>query len=301
MARLRPRGSSLFSGLVLVFVGLLLLLHNYHGYDIRYALGHWWPLILIVWGAVKLYERTVGIRSGDTSGTGISAGEVFLVLGLLALVSGVIGWDSMKGWSGTGGDWNWGDSYPYDLDVAPKAVPANARITIHNPHGDISVRASDTPEIRVSGKTNVKTWSESDADRLAKPVSVEIVQNGDGYEVRPSGISAGDSRIGVDMEIDVPAKSALTIRSDRGDVTVSDMTTPVTVNSIHGDVEVRNNTGDVNIDMRKGDTKVSDVKGNVKISGKGDEIEVVTASGSLTIDGEFFGPIRADKIAKGVR
>jgi DUF4097 and DUF4098 domain-containing protein YvlB len=53
--------------------------------------------------------------------------------------------------------------------------------------------------------------------------------------------------------------------------------------------------------MRKGDVKVSDTKGNVKISGKGGEVNVVGAAGGLTIDGEFYGPVRADKINKGMR
>lgn len=296
MARLRPRGSSLFSGFLLILVGVLLLLHSYHGLALGRLLGHWWPVVLIAWGAIKLYERTAGSGSG---GSPVSAGEVFLVIGLLALVGGVVGMDSIKGWSGSGFDI--GDTYPYDLDVAPQPVPANSRITVHNGNGDISIRASDSPEIRVSGKANVKAWSEKDADRLGKPVSVEIVQNGDGYEIRPKGVGAGDSRIGVDMEIEVPAKSPIAVRSERGDVSITDMVTPVAINSSHGDVEVRNTTGDVNIDMRRGDVKVSDVKGNVKIAGSGGEVEVVTASGSLTLDGEFLGPIRADKIAKGVR
>ena len=42
-------------------------------------------------------------------------------------------------------------------------------------------------------------------------------------------------------------------------------------------------------------------KGNIKISGKGGAIDATSASGSLTVDGDFFGPIRADKVAKGVR
>ncbi len=65
MANLRRRGSSLFPGLLLLFVGLLLLLHNYRGLGIVDVLGHWWPLILIFWGAVKLYERMAASRSGD--------------------------------------------------------------------------------------------------------------------------------------------------------------------------------------------------------------------------------------------
>ncbi|MGB9468701.1 MAG: hypothetical protein WBQ59_05070, partial [Candidatus Acidiferrum sp.] len=35
--------------------------------------------------------------------------------------------------------------------------------------------------------------------------------------------------------------------------------------------------------------------------GKGGEIEVHDTSGSLTVEGDFYGPVRADKVTKGVR
>jgi hypothetical protein len=79
------------------------------------------------------------------------------------------------------------------------------------------------------------------------------------------------------------------------------MATPVTIISGTGDIEVRNTTGDVSIDTHKGDIKVSDTNGNVKIAGHGGEVNVSSATGGLTLDGEFFGPITADKVAKGVR
>jgi DUF4097 and DUF4098 domain-containing protein YvlB len=79
------------------------------------------------------------------------------------------------------------------------------------------------------------------------------------------------------------------------------MAKPVNVTNGVGDIEIRGTAGDVSIDTRKSDIKVSDTKGNVKISGHGGEINVSGATGGLTIDGEFYGAIRADKIAKGVR
>ena len=39
----------------------------------------------------------------------------------------------------------------------------------------------------------------------------------------------------------------------------------------------------------------------VKLSGKGGQVDVASVAGGLTLDGDFYGPIRADKIAKGVR
>jgi hypothetical protein len=295
------RGSSLFPGILLLFVGLLLLLHNYKGLDIGQVLGHWWPLILIVWGAIKLYERMTASRSGEADAATITSGEVFLVLGLVLLIGTVVAVEfGRKEFPGPFGG-EWGNSFESDLEVAPKTVPVDARISIRNGRGDISVRPSDDSQIRISGKKISRAWNEGDAQKAAEKVGVEIVQNGDGYEVRPTGISVSDSRISLDLDVAVPKKAAVTIRNEKGTITVADMAKPVNVTNGTGDVEVRDAGGDVSIDVRKGDIKVSDTKGNVKIAGHGGEISVSGATGGLTIDGEFYGAIRADKIAKGVR
>jgi len=301
MANSRPRGSSLFSGMILIFVGLLLLLHNYQGLDIRMVLGHWWPLLLIVWGAVKLYERTAASRAGDPGSARITGGEILLVFGLLALLGIVVGSEIIRDKLPREISGEWGNRFDYHLDVAPKTVPADARITIRNARGDISVHASDDSQIRVSGKKFAHSWSEKDAEHLAGPVTYEIGQNGDGYEIHPSGANSSDSRVSFDLDVSVPKKASLTIRNERGGVTVSDLAKPVTINTTNGDVEARDIAGDVTIDTRKGDVKVSDTKGNVKLSGHGGEVNVSGVSGGLTLDGEFYGPIRADKVAKGVR
>jgi hypothetical protein len=298
MAIQRPRGSSFFSGLVLIFVGGLLLLHNYHGYDLGEALKHWWPLLLIFLGAIKLYDRAVGSRSGDPRAGVVTPGEVFLALGLIALVGGVVTWDLLKGKIGSDLP---GEFRTFALDVSPKEVAPGSRIAVRNERGNISVRSSDDPQVHISGKKNVKAWNEEDAQRIADAISVELVKSGDGYEIHPTGTPGGDSRISLDLEISVPKKTQVTIRNEKGDISLSDIDAPVVINSVSGDIEVRDTGGDVNIDSKKGDVKVADTKGNVKISGHGGQVEVISASGSFTLDGEFYGPIRAEKVAKGVR
>ena len=300
MARNATRSSGLFSGLVLISVGVLILLHNYGRLELGEFFRHWWPLLIIFWGLVKLYERTVGRRFGGGSG-GVTGGEVFLVLAMLALMGIVVAKEYGKhaieeGIPGLG------DRYSFDIDVAPKTVPANAHVLVRNGRGDIVVRSSDNAQIHVTAKKTVRTWSESDAERLAKPVSVEIIQNGDGIEVRPTGYDLSDSRIGVEMDLEIPKTATLAVKTDKGDVTVSEISADVSITDRIGDVEVRNAAGDINIELgNKGGVKLSEIKGNVKISGKGDEIEVLNTSGSLTVDGDFYGPVRADKVAKGVR
>src|SRR5208283_5311079 len=302
MARTQTRSSGLFSGLVLISGGVIHLLHNYGRLDLGHFFGHWWPLIIIFWGAVKLYERTLGLRmSGTVSGGGITGGEVVLVVGMLALLGIVVGVEYGRKKIGDTILDEGGDNYSYDVEVAPKTIPANTHVFVHNGRGDISVRSSDDAQIRVSAKKGVKTWSEEEAGRMAKPVSVEVVKNGDTYEVRPSGYDLSDARISVDLEVAVPRNSPLTVKTDKGDVTVSDMTADIGVTDQNGDVEIRNIGGDVSIEMHKGDVKVNDAKGDVKVSGKGGEIDVTNAAASLTVDGDFYGPVRADKVSKGVR
>jgi DUF4097 and DUF4098 domain-containing protein YvlB len=301
MASDRPRRSSLFSALVLILFGVLFLLHNYRGgVNLGRIFTHWWPLILILWGLSKLYERTVGARAGTGRSAVISAGEVFLVLGLLMLVGVFALADIIPGKIDMEGP-VMGNSYSFDAEVAPRAVPANARVTIRGARGDISVRPADTQEILVTAKKTVRAWSQKDAQRIADPVKVEIAQNGDTYEVRVLNAESGSSRVAVDLEVSVPQKAVLTIRNERGDIEVSDISGELAITTQHGDVDVRGAGADVGVETRSGDVKVSDVKGNVKISGKGGQVEVTDATGGLTVDGEFYGPIRAEKVLKGVR
>ena len=289
------RSSGLFSGLVLIFAGVLVLLYNYGHLDLGGFVWRWWPLFFILWGVVALYERTAGQRFGGGGGRRAGGSDGGLVLAVVALVAIVALAGRHREWPDVG------EIHSYDIDVAPKKVPANARVMVHNGRGDITVRGSDSGEIRVTAKKSVKSWSETEAAQVADRINVGIEQNGDGYEVRPSGFDLSNSKIGVDMEVAIPKKSVLSVKTDKGDVTVSGISGDVGITDILGDVDVRGTAGDVNVEMRKGDVKVSGTKGDVKVSGKGGEIEVNDTAGSLTVEGEFYGPIRADKTVKGVR
>jgi len=95
MANSTAPSRSFFPGLALLLVGLLLLVHNYRGLDISHLFKYWWPLIIIFWGAIKLYERAIASRSGQGAST-ISGGEILLVLGLLSLLGMVAAYDVIR-------------------------------------------------------------------------------------------------------------------------------------------------------------------------------------------------------------
>jgi hypothetical protein len=295
----RPRTTGVFSGLLLIIFGLLLLLHNYGNLRIGSIFSHWWPLIFVFWGVTKLYERTVAQRQGRSSGW-ITPGEVFLVVGLMTVVGVVVIIDRLPG---EVKDWNFGggDAHSVDFDIAPKTLPANSHLAIRAGRGNITVRTGEDQTLRITGQKKIHAWSDEEAEKLARNITVTVSNSGTSYEVTPTGFDPGDSRYAMDMDVVLPRKTVLTVRNERGDITISDIAGDVTVSTKKGNIEVNDTAGNVDIDTRSGDVKVSDTKGDVKIAGHGGEVEAVNASGSLTVDGEFYGSIRADKIAKGVR
>jgi hypothetical protein len=295
----RPRTSGVFSGLLLIIFGFLLLLHNYGHLQLGEFFRHWWPLIFIFWGATKIYERTLAQRQGRSAGW-ITPGEVFLVIGLLTVVGIVILSTHLpRGFR----DLNieMGDSYPFDIDLAPQPIAPNSHLSIRTGHGKITVRSSDDPSLHITGQKSIRSMSESDADKRSHSIDVAVVKTGDSYEIRPSGFDPGDSSISVDLEVVVPKKALVTAKNEKGDIAISDMAADVSASTRNGNVEINDTAGNVDVNVQSGDVKVTDTKGDVKIAGHGGEIEVVDSTGSLTVDGEFYSSIRADKIAKGVR
>src|SRR5260370_12734070 len=102
-----------------------------------------------------------GRRAGDPGAAKITPGEVFLVLGLLSLLGMVVAVDYGRENIPRHFD-GWGNSFSFDLDVAPKPVPADARITIRNGRGNISVRPSDEAPIRIFGEEKGQVWDRSE-------------------------------------------------------------------------------------------------------------------------------------------
>jgi DUF4097 and DUF4098 domain-containing protein YvlB len=300
MAADPTRRSSLFSAFVLIFFGLFFLLHYYRGFQLGYIFTRWWPVLLILWGASLLYGRSSTRPEGAARRGFLGGREIALVFLILLLLVGVNITETIANRI-RGHIQPLGSTYPYDLEVASRTVPPDAHVTIRNTHGNIHVRPGSSPQIRVSGRKNVTAWTESEARRISSGSTVEIAQEGSGYEIRPAGSDTRESRIGFDLDVELPPQSSLTIRSNGGDIEVSDLAGQVSITSQSGDIEVRDVGDDVSVGTHHGDVKVSGIQGNIKVSGTRGEVDVSNATGSLTLDGEFYGSIRAEKILKGVR
>lgn len=55
--RHRRRGGGILTGMTLIVIGALFLLHNLHVFDFEFN-WHAWPLFLVVFGVVRLIDRS---------------------------------------------------------------------------------------------------------------------------------------------------------------------------------------------------------------------------------------------------
>lgn len=297
------RRRSIFGGLLLILLGALLLLHNLRGYfpDLLGLFSRWWPVLLILWGVAKLYDHLMAQRTGQATPRTISGGDVLLVILLVAVVGSVGAYD----WARKHGDMGdmevWGpfggSRYSFNEEVPARAIPAGSRINIHTNRGDIAVHPEAAAAIRVLAKKTVSSTSEPEAEKRARHVSVTVAEVPGGYEVRPGGPG---EHAEVDLEVHVPKQASVTAWTGRGAVQISGLEGSMTVHGEHGDIEIRGAGGDVSAELSRGDARIVGAGGNVKLSGKGSRVEVADVKGQATVEGEFFGPIRIEKVAKDV-
>jgi DUF4097 and DUF4098 domain-containing protein YvlB len=303
----RPRRRSIFTGLLLVTVGVLFLLRNFGWhYGLWSVIGRWWPVLLIIWGLSKLYDHMVAQRTGQAPPRTVTGGEVFLVILVLALLSGGGLFDYARLHPD---DFSWGDNdrvpwahtYTYNEEVPAKAVPASTHITIETDYGDVTVHPEDAAQIRASVKKEIGGWDQSEAEKRGQQVKVTIEQAGDGFNVQTEGQSSGDGHARVDLDVYVPKRASITVRSGKGNLQIIGQGGNVTVETRKGDVEVRDAGGDVSVDLNGGDTHIIGASGNVKLSGHGSQVTMADVKGEASVEGEFFGPIRIEKPGKGMR
>src|SRR6185295_9092710 len=150
----RPRSAgSFFWGLILITAGSIFLLKNL-GYDVPVWTGiaRYWPVLLIVWGFVKLIDYARLKRAGET-GPLFGAGEVVLLIVVIMSGTALTAAANMSPdfgslfemanidlWDITGNSYHFTEHYEREVSGA-------ASIEIINRYGNVEVVPGDTDRI----------------------------------------------------------------------------------------------------------------------------------------------------------
>ena len=297
---------SLAGPIVLIVIGCLFLLHNFGmRLPIWRAFGRFWPLLLILWGVIKLVEHANANRQGQRA-AGIGAGSVLLLIliiifGLGAHYSHDVNWGGVRDQIQIDDDLGgmFGNAYTYD-DTIEQTFPGDGALRIVSDRGAITVQPSDGDNIKVVVHKKLYANNQNDADKYNQGSKPIITVSGTSVLLNANTNGAGDHGVTTDMDIYVPRKAALDVASRRGDLNISERKADVKIAGQRGDVALSNIDGAVKINLEKGSIRVTKVVGDVDVDGRIDDANVDDVTGSLRLNGDYFDSIHISKITKNV-
>ena len=303
---------------VLIILGTVFLFGNLHMISwarLGTLFAHYWPVLLILWGIIKLIEHQQAQRDGLPA-RGIGAGGVFLIIcivvcGLIATQATRFNWGEIKdNLQIDDGDFDnmFGQTYNYS-DQIEHDLPAGATLLrVNDEHGAVHVSAADDNKITVMVHKRVGAENQSDADKFNAESKPTLTATGGELTLNANtagqvtGVHVGMyvRSVESDLDISVPRKMQVQITSRRGDVSVNDRDGEIDINSQHGDVSLENITGGAKLNIEKGSAKIEQVTGDVHIDGHLNEVSVSDVKGSVQMDGEFDESVRLARISKNV-
>lgn len=296
----RPQRGSIFTGLLLILIGALFLLQRFDpALGIGHLLHRYWPLILIFWGAAKLIDYYTTGRSGESRPPLLTGAEAAL-LGLLVVVlagMAVTEWIPRvkPDWMAKAQIFN--SKANQSQSIPAVTLPAGSRLRIQIQNGSITIRGTDSNQLRVSADEQGGGSSETAAEERLSGLKVALDRSGQEYFLHATGPGAGDDSVRVNLDVELPKQTPLDVQLQMGDVAISGVSANVNARTESGDLDLHDCEGEVNVTVSNGDTHVSDIKGNVVLNGHGNDVDVNDISGNATIAGTYSGTVVVRNVA----
>jgi DUF4097 and DUF4098 domain-containing protein YvlB len=297
---------SIAGPLVLIVIGLVFLLRNMGvRLPVWHWFGHWWPLLLILWGVIRLIEHSMAQRGGYRR-AGIGAGSIVLLIiivsvGLSAHYSSDIDWGGVRDQIQMDDDLGgiFGTAYTFE-DTLEQSFPAKGALRVVCDHGSLNITPSDGNTLRVVVHKKLYAQNQNDANKFNDGSKPQITVTGSSVLLNANTNGAGDHAVQSDMDIFVPRDAVLDIASKRGDVTINDRKADVKVSLQRGDVTLNDIAGSAKINLEKGSVRAAKIAGDLDIEGRIDNVTIDEVAGAVHLSGDFFDDMRLSKIAGSV-
>jgi DUF4097 and DUF4098 domain-containing protein YvlB len=297
---------SIAGPLVLIVIGLVFLLRNLGvRVPIWHWFGHWWPLLLILWGVIRLIEHSMAQREGYRRSS-IGAGSVLLLIlivaiGLSAHYSSDIDWGGVRDQIRVDDDLGgiFGTAYTFD-DTVQQPFPAKGNLRVVCDHGSLNISPADDNSLRVVVHKKLYAQNQNDANKYNDGTRPQITITGGTVLLSANTNGAGEHGVESDMDIFVPRDAMVDVASKRGDVTVNGRKADVRVTLQRGDVTLDDIAGAAKINLDKGSVRASKIGGDLDIEGHIDNVSVDECGGAVHLVGDFFQDMRLSKIARTV-
>jgi len=305
----RPQ-RSISGPLILIAVGLVFLLATMHVLSLHSVwmwFGHYWPVLLIVLGLIKLVEHYQAQRTGTRS-SGVGVGGAFLIVmlvvfGLIATQTSRVDWEALRNGMhmDDDSDWGWfeGHAYTYD-DHLEQDFPAGAMLRVTDTRGAVNITTSDSAKIQVGVRKTIRAESQNEADRWNGNTKPDIKVSGNTVTLNANNQGAGDHSVTIDLDISVPRNVAVNITNRSGDVSVLGRDGDVEISNQKGDVSVTDVKGKVTLSLENSSARISQITGDVSAEGRMKEVSLDTIKGAARLNGDFTENVDLSKISKTV-
>jgi DUF4097 and DUF4098 domain-containing protein YvlB len=297
------RGRSIFAGVLLVLLGVLFLIDIYYP-SVR--LGHliavYWPVLLIVWGAAKIFDYVFAQRRGEPRPAALTGGEAALIIVLILVLGGFVirDWVRQRVPRVNFDMPEFGPSYSQSESLPPQSIPAGAHVAIYIPRGDISVQGNSGNQLLVKAKETAWGMSQNSAARTMKDANVRIDESGGVYRIGPQFTFGGQGRTDFDLNVQGPASANVAATTMRGDIHIQDLSGKADVHTNSGDIDVRSAGADVALNLLHGDARVTGAAGKVTVTGRGGDVSIADVKGEVSVNGGFDGTIRASNVSQTI-
>jgi DUF4097 and DUF4098 domain-containing protein YvlB len=299
---------SLAGPVVLIVIGIFFLLGNLHilyWHDLGRWFAHYWPVLLILWGIIKLVEYQQANRAG-TRPAGIGAGGVLLVIflvvaGLIATQAYNFNWDEIRNQmhiEGADMPW-WGHTYDYNADLQ-QSFPPGATLRVTNTRGAINLTTSNDNRLHVTVHKRINSENQQDAEKWDKSTQPQINVSGQTVTLSANNKGAGDHWVSSDLDIAVPRKASVVLSTSHGDISIMGRDGNADVTSQTGDVSVTDLNGNLALNLEHSSARVSQVSSDVTIQGRANDVSIEDVKGTVHLDGDFMESVKLSRIAKPV-
>jgi DUF4097 and DUF4098 domain-containing protein YvlB len=299
-----------FSGpIILISIGIVFLLGtmgvlNWNNLGRWFA--HYWPLLLIIAGVIKLIEYQQAQRQG-TRATGIGAGGICLIIciivfGLIATQASRFNWGELRDQIDINDNSDFpffGSKYNFDDHLA-QAFPAGASLHVTDTRGAVNISASEDDQIRVTVRKRISAESQADADKWNAGTKPQITVSGSVVTLNANNQGAGDHWVAEDLDVSLPRKAAVVVSTRYGDVGIIGREGNLDITNQHGDVTTTDINGKVSLNLDHSSARISQVASDVYIQGRANDVSIEDVKGAVHLDGEFMESVKLAKISQPV-
>ena len=202
--------------------------------------------------------------------------HILMALSLIVLASGaVLAQGNSKNSFECRDGWWYGGRFQNHCELREQTVAAGGPITVDaGRNGGISVKGSDRNDILVRARVQTAALSESEAKELAKQIQIETT----GLRIHANGPEQRrDFNWSVSFEILVPRRSSLSLETQNGGISITDVNGRIEFSCVNGGVTLRRVGGKVHGDTTNGGLVV-ELNGD---RWDGEELDVKTTNGGV--------------------